>query len=288
MSSRIRAYYVLTKPGIVYGNSIHVIAGYLLAYRADLSFTTFFGVLAGIALVIASACVINNIIDRDIDAHMRRTKTRAMVTRSIPIPHAIVYGATLGVVGMAALYLTTNLLTCLLGVIAYIWYVVIYGYAKRTTWLSTIVGTVPGALPAMAGYTAVTNTIDATAWVLFLMLVLWQLPHFYAIAIMRKDEYKEAGLPIITSKWPVPAVRIHLIVCACLYLASVIFLGFVTHAFHPVATVLLLVAVLYWMWFMVTGYYGREERQWAKKTFLLSLVMSPALLIAAVITVVLR
>jgi protoheme IX farnesyltransferase len=279
---------MLVKPGIVYGNSIHVIAGYLLAYRAGLHIETFIGVLAGIALVIASACVINNVIDRNIDAHMRRTKGRAMVTRSIPVPHAITYGVILGLMGMAILYLTTNLLTCILGVIAYVWYVAIYGYAKRTTWLSTIIGTIPGALPIMAGYTAVTNAADATAWVLFLMLVLWQLPHFYAIAIMRKDEYKEAGLPIITSKWSVPVVRVHLIVCALLYLASVVFLGLVTRAFHPAATIVLVAAVLYWMWFMIVGYSGHEERKWAKKTFLLSLVMSPALLIAAVITVVLR
>ena len=287
MQDRIRAYYRLTKPGIVYGNTIHVFAGFLLAFRSGLTLQALVGAMAGVSLVIASACVANNILDRNIDAHMKRTKKRAMVTGVVSIPIALAYAAVLGIVGFGTLYIMTNILTVLLGVVAYIWYVVIYGYAKRTTWLSTIIGTVPGALPVMAGYTAVTNVADATAWGLFIMLVLWQLPHFYAIAIMRKDEYKDAKLPIITDKWPVSVVRVHLIVTAWLYLASVLYLGVVTRAFHPVAMILLAGLILYWIWFMTIRYYGLEERQWAKKAFLLSLVMSPALVISSVITVVL-
>lgn len=288
MQSRIKTYYRLTKPGIIYGNSIHVIAGFLLAYHAGLRPFVFIGVVIGIALVIASACVINNIIDRNIDAHMRRTKSRAMVVRTVSIPIALIYAAVLGLAGMALLYATTNVLTCVLGVIAYVWYVAVYGYAKRTTWLSTIIGTVPGALPIMAGYTAVTGVADATAWGLLMMLVLWQLPHFYAIAIMRKDEYAEAGLPIITSKWPVSIVRVHLIVTAWLYLASVLFLGIVARAFHPVGTLVYAAAVLYWIWFMTIRFYSLEERVWAKNTFLLSLVMPIVLVAVAAMTVVLR
>lgn len=287
MRERISVYYRLTKPGIVYGNSIHVIAGFLLAFRAGLSFETFFGVLFGVALVIASACVVNNIIDRDIDSHMKRTKKRAMVMRSVSIPFAIVYAVVLGAVGIGLLYATTNILTCILGIVAYIWYVIIYGYAKRTTWLSTIIGTVPGALPIMAGYTAATNTADGIAWALFAMLVLWQLPHFYAIAIMRKDEYRAAMLPIITDKWPVSVVRVHLIVTAWLYLASIIFLGVVVHAFHPVGTIIMSGVALYWIWFMTMRYYDLQERQWAKRTFLLSLTMSPVLVAVSGLTVVL-
>lgn len=287
MRERISVYYRLTKPGIVYGNSIHVIAGYLLAFRAGLSLETFFGVLFGVALVIASACVANNIIDRDIDSHMKRTKKRAMVMRSVSVPFAIVYAVLLGAVGIGLLYATTNILTCILGIVAYIWYVVIYGYAKRTTWLSTIIGTVPGALPIMAGYTAVTNTADGIAWALFAMLVLWQLPHFYAIAIMRKDEYKAAMLPIITGKWPVSVVRAHLIVTAWLYLASIIFLGVIVRAFHPVGTIVMSGVALYWIWFMTMRYYDLQERQWAKRTFLLSLIMSPVLVAVSGLTVVL-
>lgn len=288
MRDQFQLYYRLTKPGIIYGNTIHVIAGFMLAYEAGWRLSVFAGVVGGIALVIASACVVNNIIDRDIDAHMSRTKKRAMVTKALPIGRARTYAVVLGVLGMALLYATTNILTCVLGVIAYVWYVAIYGYAKRTTWLSTIIGTVPGALPIMAGYVALTNTLNANAWGLLIMLVLWQLPHFYAIAIMRKTEYAEAGLPIITAKWSVDIVRAHLIVTGWLYLASVLFLGVVTRLFHPAATVLFSAAVLYWLWFMTFRYYNLDERTWAKKTFLLSLVMPIVLVIVSLITVVLR
>lgn len=287
MRERFLTYYRLTKPGIIYGNSIHVVAGFLLAFRFGLEIDAFLGVLFGVAFVIASACVVNNIIDRNIDAHMKRTKKRAMVMKSVSVPYAIAYAGVLFAIGMTLLFVLTNVLTCTLGIVAYIWYVAIYGYAKRTTWLSTIIGTVPGALPIMAGYTAVANVADATAWALFIMLVLWQLPHFYAIAIMRKEEYREAKLPIITDKWSVPTVRVHLIVTAWLYLASVMFLGVVTRAFHPVGTILFAGAVLYWIWFMTMRYDDLEERQWAKRTFLLSLIMSPVLAIVSGMTVVL-
>ncbi len=263
-------------------------AGSLLAYQVELRSSTFVGVLIGVAFVIASACVVNNIIDRNIDAHMRRTKTRAMATKTVSIMHAIIFAVILAAIGFAVLYVTTNVLTIILGVIAYIWYVAIYGYAKRTTWLSTIIGTVPGALPIAAGYTAFTNSFDASAWWLFIMLVLWQLPHFYAIAVMRKDEYAEAGLPIITDKWPVAVVRSHIIVTSWMYLASVLYLGLITRTLHPAAMILLSLTILYWIWFMTIRFYDLDERKWAKKTFLLSLLMPFALLVAAGITVVLR
>jgi protoheme IX farnesyltransferase len=284
--NRIKTYYRVTKPGIIYGNTIHVVAGYLLSFRFGLEWQVFFGVVLGVALVIASACVVNNYIDRSIDAHMTRTKGRAMVVGQLSVWQAMLYAVILGAIGMALLVLYTNITTVLLGVIAYIWYVWIYGYAKRTTWLSTVVGTVPGALPIMAGYVAGTNQIDSTAWLLFGLLFLWQLPHFYAIAIMRKDEYKNAGLPIITSRLSVGIIRRHIIVWTLLYIVSIVMLG-ATDAIHPIGTALLAVAALYWLWFMVAKYRKFAERKWAKQTFLLSLIMPIALLAASVLTVVL-
>jgi len=195
----LRAYYQLTKPGIVYGNALTVIAGFFLASSfhswrmAELG-----GVLVGTSLVIASACVINNVIDRRIDIHMERTKKRALVTGEITPPVAIIFGVILGAFGFGMLVLLTNRLTVVLGLIAYAFYVGLYGYSKRRSEHGTLIGSIPGALPPVAGYTAVTNHVDAGAVILFLMLVFWQMAHFYAIAIYRRDEYAAAGIPILS------------------------------------------------------------------------------------------
>ncbi len=194
-----RRYYRLTKPGIVYGNILTVIAGFFLAASVKaINITTFIGVVAGVALIIASACVINNIIDRNIDQKMSRTKKRSLVTGEIKVKHAIIYGVILGIIGFGVLLWLTNTLTFLLGVIAYFFYVVVYGITKRTTEHGTLVGSIPGALPPVAGYTALTDRLDIGIIALFIMLIFWQMAHFYAIAIYRRDEYRAAGIPLLT------------------------------------------------------------------------------------------
>jgi len=194
-----RRYYRLTKPGIVYGNALTVIAGFLLATTVvPASFSAFVGVLFGTSLVIASACVINNIIDRRLDINMERTRNRSLVTGEILVPAAIIYGAALGLIGFALLIGLTNWLTFLLGLLAYFFYIVVYGIAKRKSEHGTLVGSISGALPPVAGYTALTNRFDIGMIALFVILVFWQMAHFYAIAIYRQKEYKVAGVPILT------------------------------------------------------------------------------------------
>ena len=282
----LRRYYHLTKPGIVYGNALHVVVGYLLAFRFGLHWASFFGVFFGVALVIASACVANNYMDREIDAHMKRTKKRALVVGTIESRNAIIYVIVLGILGTGLLLLTTNILTTVLGAIAYIWYVWIYGYAKRTTYYSTIVGSVPGALPLVAGYTAASNTFDLSAWVLFAMLCLWQIPHFYAIAIARKKEYASAKVPTITAYKSNDLIRKHMLVWTGLYIASIILvakLGVV----HQLSSVLWVGVAAYWAWHMIHAYPGFSVESWAMKSFRLSLFMPIVLIVVAVFTVVL-
>lgn len=198
-SVQARRYYQLIKPGIVMSNGLTAAAGFLFA-ASQVAFDVWagFGVLAGTMLVIASACVINNIIDRKIDIRMERTKKRSLVTGEISIPGAVTFAVVMGVLGFTALALLTNWLTFAVGVVAYVFYIVIYGYAKRTSEHGTLVGSVPGALPPVAGYTALTNQLDVAAFILFLMLVTWQMAHFYAIAIYRRKEYARAKVPILT------------------------------------------------------------------------------------------
>jgi protoheme IX farnesyltransferase len=224
--------------------------------------------------------------DRAIDAHMKRTKKRALVVGAIEARDAIIFAIILGVIGTGLLLLATNVLTTLLGAIAYIWYVWIYGYAKRSTYYSTIVGSVPGALPLVAGYTAASNTLDGVAWALFVMLCLWQIPHFYAIAIARKKEYANAKVPVITAHKSNDVIRIHMLIWTALYVVSIIILAQL-RVVHLAAVVLWLMIAAYWIWHMIWMYPNPNDEAWAMRSFRLSLLMPITLVIAAVITVVL-
>ncbi|OGL22721.1 protoheme IX farnesyltransferase [Candidatus Saccharibacteria bacterium RIFCSPHIGHO2_01_FULL_45_15] len=192
----VREYYQLIKPGIMYSNAIAALAGFLLASQWNIDWLLLLVTIAGVMFVIASACVCNNYIDRGIDVRMKRTKKRALVSGVISGTNAIVYCIVLGLIGFLLLSFT-NALTFGLGVTAYILYVVVYGYFKRTSVYGTLVGSVSGALPPVAGYTAVTGSIDLAAVVLFLILTAWQMPHFYAIAMFRRDDYAAAKIPVL-------------------------------------------------------------------------------------------
>lgn len=224
VSEWVRQHYYLIKPGIVFNNSLTAAAGFLFAgsmFAAD--WLTGVAVVAGSGLIIASACVINNIIDRKIDKKMERTKKRALVTGRLSVLDAGIFGVVLAVAGFGLLLFFTNLLTLAVGAIAYVWYIVIYGWAKRKTELSTLIGTVPGALPPVAGYTALSGQVDLAAVLLFVILVTWQMGHFYTIAIYRRKEYAKAKLPIITvARGVMPAITQSIIYVAAFLVASVI------------------------------------------------------------------
>ncbi len=193
----IRAYYLLAKPGIIKGNLFSATAGFLLASNGNIDILQLLYTLAGIALVIASGCVVNNYIDIDIDRKMKRTERRALVTGEISKRSALVYGAVLGIVGLGILGALVNYITMLIGIAGFIFYVLIYGYFKRKSVHGTLVGSISGSLPPVAGYVAVSGRIDAGAVLLFVALAAWQMPHFYAIAMYRSKDYKDASLPVL-------------------------------------------------------------------------------------------
>lgn len=279
MQATLSLYYRLTKPGIVYGNVFHAAVGLLIAHRFGLHVEPAVGLLVGTALVIASACVANNLMDRSIDARMTRTKKRGLVTGEVTTQSAVVYLSILFALGAGILAWTTNWLTLGLALVAYVWYVWIYGWAKRTTWLSTIIGTVPGSLPIMAGYTALSGSIDMVAWVLFAMLTLWQMPHFYAIALYRQQEYATATLPVISVALGRRATYHQMLIFAMLYVMSLGVL-IACGGIHIVPGFLL---VGYGLWWLLTIYRGRQDiaDQWAKKVFRQSLIITLLLFVAA-------
>ncbi len=181
----LKKYYYLTKPGIIYGNALTVVAGFLLASKGNVNLLTLVTTVIGVSLVIGSGCVFNNYIDRDIDRVMSRTEKRALVLGHIPTINAMVFGAVLGVVGFALLGIFSSNLVVLIGLIGYIDYIVLYGISKRKSVHGTLIGSVSGATPIVAGYCAVTGRIDSAAIILFFVLATWQMPLFYAIAMYR-------------------------------------------------------------------------------------------------------
>jgi len=277
-----RSYLQLIKPGITLSNTISGVAGFFLAASfVAFSWVTFIGAIGGIAFIIASACVMNNILDRDIDKRMKRTAKRDVASGVISIPKALVFGIVLGLIGFGLLVFLTNALTVLLGVVAYVWYVAIYGIAKRTTAYSTLIGGVAGALPPVAGYTALTGTIDAGAIILFLILFFWQMPHFYAIAMFRQSDYASAKLPVWSVKYGMKSSKVQILVFTIIFaivFALPTFYGY-TGIIYLVGSVLL---SAYWLYKGISLYNKVDDVKWARQMFGVSLLvmLSMSLLIA--------
>ena len=192
----------LTKPGITVMVVLTAGLGFLLAQRDGISFVLLVHTLLGTGLVSAGASVLNQVVERETDALMRRTAQRPLPAGRMDPDVALLFGVALAVAGLAELALGVNLLTSLLGAVALAGYVFVYTPLKRVSSLATIVGAIPGAIPPMMGWSAVRNEIDLAAWVLFGILFFWQMPHFLAIAWLCRDDYGEAGFPMLTVSDP--------------------------------------------------------------------------------------
>ena len=187
----------LTKPGITLMVTLTAGLGFLLAGGTPFSAMLLIHTLLGTALVSAGASVLNQFLERDVDALMERTAQRPLPTGRMDAESALLFGSLLALSGLVELAVAVNVLTALLGAVALVGYVFVYTPLKRITSLATVVGAVPGAIPPMMGWTAVTSEIDLAAWVLFAILFFWQMPHFLAIAWMYKDDYANAGIPLL-------------------------------------------------------------------------------------------
>ncbi|MDB5169369.1 MAG: cyoE [Candidatus Saccharibacteria bacterium] len=272
MSSKFQQYLTLTKPGIVRGNALMAAAGFLFATKHHIDFLTLFGLIIGTSLIIASACVFNNVIDRDIDAKMARTKKRALVVKAINVQHALIYASVLGFVGFGLLIWLTNVVTVLLGAAALVTYVGLYTPLKRTSVHGTLVGSISGAIPPMAGYTAATGQFDGAALLLGLLLVFWQMAHFYAIAIFRYEDYKAAGIPVLPVHDSISAAKRQIVVYIVLFALSICafeVFGYTGYIFVVVGLALSA------SWFIkgLRGWNSVADTPWARGMFGWSLVV---------------
>jgi len=261
IKARLTALVVLTTlVGFYLGSVNHV--NYLLMIHAVL----------GTAMVASGAAALNQLIEREHDAKMRRTKNRPLPSGRLQPTTVMVFGGVCSCLGLLYLALAVNLTTSVIGAISLLSYVFIYTPLKRMTWLNTAVGAVPGALPPLMGWTAARGELSHQGWALFAILAFWQLPHFFAIAWMYREEYAKAGfkmLPVIdpdghrTGRQAVSHTLGLLPVSLCpfifhmtgaIYLASALILGFVflwysiqfaRHLTIPRARQLFFVSILY-------------------------------------------
>ena len=284
MRPLIGSYYRLTKPGIVYGNALHILACALFAWAfTDFVPLAMLGGIVGTSLVIASACVVNCISDRYIDAKMDRTKKRPLPSGEISVRAAIIFAIILGLVGCAVLLFLTNVVTLVCALVCHVTYTALYAYVKRHSWTSTMVGTIPGAMPALAGYAAVDPSLPLEAWLLALIVLVWQLPHFYALSLYRRDDYAKSGLPLISVVKPRSFVAKHLFVTAVLYVV-VAGLAFVMLPGNLLAGGVMFASALVWVVYVLSAK-SRGTDAWARKVFGTSLYMPIAILVSSVLAV---
>lgn len=187
----------LTKPRITLMVLLTAGIGILLATTERPPLPVVVVTLLGTWLVAAGSSALNHALEHQLDALMERTANRPVAAGRMRAKAAVAFGLLLGCGGLLLLAWRVNWVTALLGLVAFLGYVVVYTPLKIKSSLSTVVGAVPGAIPPMMGWTAMTGELDAGAWALFGVLFLWQMPHFLAIAWMCRDDYARAGFPML-------------------------------------------------------------------------------------------
>lgn len=274
ISDAVKNYLLVTKPGIIFGNLITAAGGFFLAARGQIDIAVLLPTLTGISLVVACGCVFNNLIDRNLDRRMVRTRNRVLARRLISTKFALCYASLLGIAGTALIRAAANMLSVAIVLAGLAIYVVVYSlYLKRKSVYGTLLGSLAGAAPPLAGYCAVSGRFDLEALILLSIFSLWQMPHCYAIAIFRSDDYAAAEIPVLPVKRGVAAAKKYMFGYILVFTAASLmptFAGYTGYGYLAAAAVL----GLCWLYLAWSGGRGRtsDDRLWAKKLFVFSLV----------------
>jgi protoheme IX farnesyltransferase len=198
--STYRNYLNMTKPGIVRMVGVTAAFSYLLTVPdvEGYGVLRLIFALIGIMGAAAGSAVLNNVLEKDLDARMERTRNRELPAGRVLPEHALGFGLVLTIGSVVWLMLTVNLLTAFLVLLTAFLYVVVYTPLKTRTWLNTTIGAIPGAMPTLCGWAAAMDTLDFGAWVMFFILFAWQHPHFYAIAWIYRNDYEKAGYKMLS------------------------------------------------------------------------------------------
>ena len=262
----IRSYYLLCKPNVVYMMLICALVGMLLAEDSVSSISTIMVALVGIALCSGSAAAINQVIDRNADAAMTRTDKRPLPQGELSVFHASSFAFVIGILGALVLYIYINTLTMVLTLASLIGYAFIYTvYLKRATPQNIVIGGLAGAAPPLLGWTAISNTIDPYALLLVLIIFVWTPPHFWALAIYRKDEYAKESIPMLPVTHGVAFTKLQIVLYTIiLFIVSVLPYIVLMSGFVYLISAIVLSSIF--MYYSIKLYFSDDDAV-AMKTF---------------------
>ena len=277
----------LTKARLTVMVLLTTLAGYCLASVGAFDWVRLGHTLLGTALVAICSSILNQALERDTDALMRRTQVRPFVTGRLPLRATILAGLVLGALGLAELSLFVNATAALLSALTLVIYVFAYTPLKRRSEINTLVGAIPGALPPLIGATGALGHFDVVGWTLFAILTMWQLPHFYAIAWMYKDDYRGAGLRMVSTHDPDGRrTGIHAVVSAAILLPVSLLPAWIGHSgiFYAVVA-----ATLSLIFLAAAIHFARHaDRPHARTLFLTSIIWLPLILTSLALDIPIR
>lgn len=229
-----RDYLVLTKPRVISLLLLTTVGAMFIAARGFPGWSVLLGVMLGGYMSAGAAGVFNMIYDRDIDKRMRRTSTRPMVTSVVSTRNALIFAIGLTLLSFTVIAAVSNLLAALLSWAGIAFYVIVYTiWLKRTTWQNIVIGGAAGAIPPLVGWAAVTGELSFLAWCLFTLIFLWTPVHFWALALMIKEDYRAVGVPMAPLVIGERATVLQMVMYALLTMVLTI-LPFVMHEFTVV------------------------------------------------------
>src|SRR5947208_5367310 len=253
------------------------LVGFYLGWRGPMDYLRVFHAVLGTGLVASGAAALNQLLEREYDAKMRRTRNRPLPSGRLQPTTVMVFGGACSCAGLLYLALAVNLTTSVIGAISLLSYLFIYTPLKRMTWLNTAIGAVPGALPPLMGWTAARGELSREGWALFAILAFWQLPHFLAIAWMYREEYEKAGFKMLPVIDPEGHRTGRQAVSHTLGLLPVSLCPFLFHLAGPVYLAGALALGLTFLWFAIQ--FSRQlTAPRARQLFLVSIAYLPLLL----------
>ena len=271
-----RGYLELTKPGVQALLFVSCASGMLIGSDFNPPITAFFFGLIGISFLAASSAVVNHFFDKNIDSKMNRTSNRPLVKGNISDNSAILFSVLLSCSGSWMLLAFTNFLTWLLTTLTFIFYGFIYTkYLKFMTSQNIVIGGLAGAMPPLLGWSAITNTIEPDALLLVLIIMVWTPPHFWALAVHRVEDYKDAAVPMLPVQKGVAFTKQHILLYTFLLLASTM----LPYAVGMFGEIYLLSAMILGFIFLVYSFrlYRDDTNSLAMPTFAYSIIYLAAL-----------
>jgi len=272
----------LVKARLTFLVLLTTLVGFYLGWRGPVDYLLMMHAVFGTALVASGAAALNQLLEREYDARMRRTRNRPLPSGRLQPATVMIFGGVCSVAGIAYLALLVNPLTSVIGAVSLLSYVFIYTPLKRITWLNTVIGAIAGGLPPLMGWTAARGEMTGGGWALFAILAFWQMPHFMAIAWMYRDEYAKAGFVMLPVVDPTGERTAHQAVSYTLGLLPVSLCPFLFHLTGNIYLFGSFALGLVFVWFAIQ--FARELTvPRARQLFYVSIIYLPLLLIFMVL-----